>query len=71
MYLSRVPLGSYGHIPNGGRVYYLQRSQPPLLTLMMDRYVAHTKDVTFLQWVPCLAGLHTYPMLETPQGQGQ
>ncbi|XP_021493614.1 trehalase isoform X2 [Meriones unguiculatus] len=40
---------TYGHIPNGGRVYYLQRSQPPLLTLMMDRYVTHTKNVTFLQ----------------------
>lgn len=40
---------TYGHIPNGGRIYYLQRSQPPLLTLMMDRYVAHTKDVAFLQ----------------------
>lgn len=40
---------TYGHIPNGGRVYYLQRSQPPLLTLMMDRYVAHTDDITFLQ----------------------
>ncbi|XP_035299513.1 trehalase isoform X2 [Cricetulus griseus] len=39
----------YGHIPNGGRVYYLQRSQPPLLTLMMDLYVTHTKDVSFLQ----------------------
>ncbi|XP_047371967.1 trehalase isoform X2 [Sciurus carolinensis] len=39
----------YGHIPNGGRVYYLQRSQPPLLTLMMDRYVAHTNDITFLR----------------------
>ncbi|GAB1294129.1 Trehalase [Apodemus speciosus] len=40
---------TYGHIPNGGRVYYLQRSQPPLLTLMMDRYVTHTNDVAFLQ----------------------
>ncbi|ERE75008.1 trehalase [Cricetulus griseus] len=40
---------TYGHIPNGGRVYYLQRSQPPLLTLMMDLYVTHTKDVSFLQ----------------------
>ncbi|XP_005328394.2 trehalase isoform X1 [Ictidomys tridecemlineatus] len=40
---------TYGHIPNGGRVYYLQRSQPPLLTLMMDRYVAHTNDITFLR----------------------
>ncbi|XP_008573156.1 PREDICTED: trehalase [Galeopterus variegatus] len=40
---------TYGHVPNGGRVYYLQRSQPPLLTLMMDLYVTHTNDTTFLQ----------------------
>nr|XP_012629059.1 trehalase isoform X2 [Microcebus murinus] len=40
---------TYGHIPNGGRVYYLQRSQPPLLTLMMDRYLSHTNDTAFLQ----------------------
>ncbi|KAB0336997.1 hypothetical protein FD755_025782, partial [Muntiacus reevesi] len=39
---------TYGHIPNGARVYYLQRSQPPLLTLMMNRYVAHTNDTAFL-----------------------
>ncbi|XP_040114100.1 trehalase isoform X2 [Oryx dammah] len=39
----------YGYVPNGARVYYLQRSQPPLLTLMMDRYVAHTNDTTFLR----------------------
>ncbi|XP_045412298.1 trehalase [Lemur catta] len=40
---------TYGHVPNGGRVYYLQRSQPPLLTLMMDRYLNYTNDTTFLQ----------------------
>ncbi|KAB0347135.1 hypothetical protein FD754_011992 [Muntiacus muntjak] len=40
---------TYGHISNGARVYYLQRSQPPLLTLMMDRYVAHTNDTAFLR----------------------
>ncbi|XP_070283062.1 trehalase isoform X3 [Myotis yumanensis] len=40
---------AYGHVPNGARVYYLQRSQPPLLTLMMARYVAHTKDTAFLR----------------------
>ncbi|KAF6106823.1 trehalase [Phyllostomus discolor] len=38
----------YGHVPNGARVYYLQRSQPPLLTLMMDRYVTYTNDTAFL-----------------------
>nr|XP_003472700.1 trehalase isoform X1 [Cavia porcellus] len=40
---------TYGHIPNGGRIYYLQRSQPPLLTLMVDRYVAHTNNTAFLR----------------------
>uniref|UniRef100_A0A2K6LAA8 Trehalase n=1 Tax=Rhinopithecus bieti TaxID=61621 RepID=A0A2K6LAA8_RHIBE len=40
---------TYGHVPNGGRVYYLQRSQPPLLTLMMDCYLTPTNDTTFLQ----------------------
>ncbi|KAK2498070.1 hypothetical protein MC885_013273 [Smutsia gigantea] len=40
---------NYGHVPNGARVYYLQRSQPPLLTLMMERYVAHTNDTAFLR----------------------
>nr|XP_054297038.1 trehalase [Pongo pygmaeus] len=40
---------TYGHVPNGGRVYYLQRSQPPLLTLMMDCYLTHTNDTAFLQ----------------------
>uniref|UniRef100_A0A7N5JZE4 Trehalase n=1 Tax=Ailuropoda melanoleuca TaxID=9646 RepID=A0A7N5JZE4_AILME len=39
----------YGHVPNGARVYYLQRSQPPLLTLMMDSYLTHTDDTTFLR----------------------
>ncbi|XP_054988868.1 trehalase isoform X2 [Sorex araneus] len=38
-----------GHIPNGARVYYKQRSQPPLLTLMMDSYFKHTRDETFLR----------------------
>nr|XP_042707737.1 trehalase isoform X3 [Chrysemys picta bellii] len=39
----------YGHIPNGGRVYYLRRSQPPFLTLMMDAYLAHANDIEFLR----------------------
>ncbi|KAM3921227.1 trehalase [Leptodactylus fuscus] len=39
----------YGFIPNGGRVYYLRRSQPPFLTLMMESYMASTNNVTFLR----------------------
>ncbi|XP_007523666.2 trehalase [Erinaceus europaeus] len=40
---------TYGHIPNGARVYYLQRSQPPLLSLMMNSYLTHTQDMAFLR----------------------
>ncbi|XP_018408353.1 PREDICTED: trehalase [Nanorana parkeri] len=39
----------YGMIPNGGRIYYLCRSQPPFLTLMMDSYLASEKNLTFLR----------------------
>ena len=38
-----------GLVPNGGRIYYEQRSQPPLLTAMMERYVYATGDVDFLR----------------------
>ncbi|KAK1153384.1 trehalase [Acipenser oxyrinchus oxyrinchus] len=34
----------YGFIPNGGRVYYEQRSQPPFLTLMVESYYQSTLD---------------------------
>ncbi|KAH8370512.1 hypothetical protein KR093_003838, partial [Drosophila rubida] len=36
-----------GFIPNGGRVYYWGRSQPPLLTAMVKSYVDATKDDLF------------------------
>ncbi|CAG9831766.1 unnamed protein product [Diabrotica balteata] len=39
----------YGFIPNGGRVYYLNRSQPPLLSLMVDDYVKFSKDFEFIR----------------------
>nr|XP_028564710.1 trehalase [Podarcis muralis] len=38
-----------GHIPNGGRVYYERRSQPPFLTLMVESYWKHTNDTDFLR----------------------
>lgn len=40
---------TYGHIPNGGRIYYLARSQPPLLTPMMKIYLEFTNDVQFIK----------------------
>jgi len=38
-----------GFIPNGGRVFFLNRSQPPMLTQMMDAYIKHTGDIAFLK----------------------
>lgn len=39
----------FGFIPNGARVYYLNRSQPPMLVLMMKIYLDKTNDVKFLK----------------------
>ena len=41
----------YGFVPNGGRIYYTRRSQPPFLTLMMHSYYTTTHDVEFLKQV--------------------
>lgn len=38
----------YGFVPNGGRKYYLNRSQPPLLGNMINIYLEHTHDLTIL-----------------------
>eukprot|EP01122_Echinamoeba_exundans_P006248 TRINITY_DN1722_c0_g2_i1.p1 TRINITY_DN1722_c0_g2~~TRINITY_DN1722_c0_g2_i1.p1 ORF type:complete len:586 (-),score=88.79 TRINITY_DN1722_c0_g2_i1:28-1785(-) len=37
-------VNEYGFIPNGGRVYYLNRSQPPVFTLMVNKYFKSTGD---------------------------
>ncbi|XP_024861753.1 trehalase isoform X2 [Kryptolebias marmoratus] len=39
----------YGFVPNGGRVYYERRSQPPFLPLMVESYYEATKDEEFLR----------------------
>ncbi|XP_011875047.1 PREDICTED: trehalase-like [Vollenhovia emeryi] len=39
----------YGFVPNGGRVYYLSRSQPPLLIPMVAKYIEYTRDYKFLE----------------------
>ncbi|XP_053996141.1 trehalase-like [Hylaeus anthracinus] len=46
----------YGFIPNGGRIYYLMRSQPPLLHLMVSKYLDYTGDYAYLRSI--------MPMLE-------
>ncbi|XP_025410177.1 trehalase-like isoform X2 [Sipha flava] len=42
-------INTYGHIPNGGRVYYAMRSQPPMLVPMMQSYIEATNDTMFLR----------------------
>lgn len=39
----------YGFIPNGGRIYYTRRSQPPLLIPMVQAYYEYTHDLDFLR----------------------
>ncbi|KAF2707812.1 glycoside hydrolase family 37 protein [Pleomassaria siparia CBS 279.74] len=39
----------YGFVPNGARRYYLNRSQPPLLTQMVKIYVEYTNNYTILE----------------------
>ena len=39
----------YGFVPNGGRIYYTERSQPPLLTQMVDLYYKFTSNLTFVE----------------------
>lgn len=40
---------SFGFVPNGARRYYLNRSQPPLLTQMVKTYVDYTNDTSIIQ----------------------
>ncbi|XP_069695388.1 trehalase-like isoform X2 [Periplaneta americana] len=40
---------NYGLIPNGGRIYYAKRSQPPMLIPMMKSYMDVTHDMDFLK----------------------
>ena len=39
----------YGFIPNGGRSYYLNRSQPPMFIQMVQEYVIATGDLDFVR----------------------
>lgn len=38
----------YGFIPNGGRIYYSGRSQPPLFIPMVKEYLDATNDIQFI-----------------------
>ncbi len=38
----------YDLLPNGGRLYYLSRSQPPMLVAMFYDYLEATGDLQFI-----------------------
>lgn len=42
-------INRFGFIPNGGRIYYSERSQPPLLAAMIKTYVDKTNDEEFMK----------------------
>lgn len=44
-----VWLDRFGLIPNGGRIYYTRRSQPPFFIPMMYDYYKATGNLTFIQ----------------------
>ncbi|KAG5942876.1 hypothetical protein E4U53_007156 [Claviceps sorghi] len=53
----------FGFVPNGARVYYLNRSQPPLLSQMVKLYIEHTNDTSILQRaLPLLIKEHEFWM---------
>jgi len=61
----------YGKILNANRTYYLSRSQPPFLTLMVREVYRRTHDRAWLaSTVPAIEAYHRYWMTEphfTPQ----
>ncbi|KAI0830000.1 glycoside hydrolase family 37 protein [Hypoxylon sp. FL0890] len=51
----------FGFVPNGARVYYLNRSQPPLLTQMVKTYIDYTNDTSLLERaLPLLVKEHQF-----------
>lgn len=38
----------FGFVPNGGRIYYLNRSQPPMLCLIINMFYEKTGDYEFM-----------------------
>jgi alpha,alpha-trehalase len=63
----------FGFIPNGARVYYLTRSQPPFLSEMVRYYYDNTQDIELLKYaLPFLEKEYKYWMkthaVELPGG---
>jgi alpha,alpha-trehalase len=55
-------IARYGHIPNGTRSYYLSRSQPPVLFLMVGLLNPQDPAQAYAKWLPALRAEHAYWM---------
>jgi alpha,alpha-trehalase len=51
-----------GHIPNGNRVYYLGRSQPPYFAAMVGRYAEATDSTAALRYLDAMQREHAFWM---------
>lgn len=54
-------VNEYGFMPNGARIYYLNRSQPPLLIQMAKIHYEKTRDIKYIQKIlPSLEAEHNF-----------
>ncbi|DAZ96235.1 TPA: hypothetical protein N0F65_012597 [Lagenidium giganteum] len=62
-------VAEFGFVPNGGRVYYLTRSQPPMLTSMVQLVARIEYDASYLAAaVPILDNEYRFWMQRGPSG---
>lgn len=69
-------VAEYGFVPNGGRIYYLTRSQPPMLSEMVKLIAQYTRNTTLTEFdleylsyaVPILEKEYSFWMKEGPGG---
>ena len=55
----------YGHMPNGNRTYYLSRSQPPVLSLMIDLLAEVKGEQVYSQYYKAIETEYQYWMDES------
>jgi alpha,alpha-trehalase len=55
-------IGTYGHIPNGNRTYYLSRSQPPFFAAMVTRAAERDGEAAYAKYLPQLLREHQFWM---------
>lgn len=60
-------IDQYGYIPNGNRTYFLGRSQPPFLSLMVEMLYEKSGDAILKKYFPSLLKEHAFWM----QGENQ